>query len=58
MIHIATVHWGSSFFQDIQFKNISKNISEFNIWTFIERIKQSDDKKTGTCIISTEKAEW
>ena len=45
MIHIATVHWGSSCFQDIQFKNISKNISKFRVWTFLDRIKDCDDKK-------------
>lgn len=45
MIHIATVHWGSSLFQEIQFKNIAKNISDFKIWTFLDRIKEKDDKK-------------
>ncbi len=45
MIHIATVHWGSSYFQEIQFNFICKNLSNFKIWTFLDRINDGSSLK-------------
>ena len=42
MINIATVHWKSRVFQDIQYKNISKNINDFRIWAFVDKVSKDN----------------
>lgn len=46
MIHIATIHWGSARFQEIQFNFIGKNIAQdIKIWAFLDRIKDGNAQK-------------
>lgn len=39
-INIATVHWKSSYFQDVQHRYTSSNLDDFRIWAFTDRIKE------------------
>lgn len=45
-INVATVHWKSRFFQDIQHRHICSNLSDFRVWAFVDRMPdaRSDDK--------------
>ena len=38
MINIATVHWKSNFFQEVQYENITRNLNEFKIWAFVDKV--------------------
>lgn len=42
MLHVATVHWGTSFFKDIQYNFLKKNISNLKIWAFCDKIPDSE----------------
>jgi hypothetical protein len=42
MINVVTVHWKSRFFQDIQYENIARNIKDFRIWAFIDKVPKGD----------------
>jgi hypothetical protein len=49
MIHIASVHWKTSAFQDIQFNLVKKNIRNFSFWVFLDKIPESEvNKKNST----------
>jgi hypothetical protein len=39
-INIATVHWKSSFFQDVQHRHIASNLGDFRMWAFTDRIRE------------------
>lgn len=42
MINILTVHWKTNFFKRIQYNFIKKNISNFRIWTFADKIPDEE----------------
>lgn len=43
MINIATVHWKSSFFQEIQYEYIKNNLGEDSrIWAYLDKIPEQD----------------
>lgn len=42
MIHIATVHWQTNFFKKIQYNFIKKNISNFKIWSFCDKVPEEE----------------
>lgn len=47
-INIATVHWKSRFFQEIQYEHICRNIDAFKIWAYVDKIPKEepyDDSK-------------
>lgn len=61
MIHIATVHWATNFFKEAQYKFISKNVSNFKIWTFSDKIPEVEkDKKLDDSMyyFCEESGEW
>lgn len=42
-INVATVHWKSRFFEDIQYGYISSSLKDFRIWTFLDKV--GEDRK-------------
>ncbi len=42
MINIATVHWKSRFFQDIQHRHICTNIDDSRVWAFVDKTGVDD----------------
>lgn len=46
MINVATVHWKSLFFQDIQYENLSANLEDFRIWAFLDKVPESDSNRS------------
>lgn len=47
MIHIATIHWKTNFFKEVQYRFIKRNISSFKIWAFSDKLpkEEIDHKK-------------
>jgi len=45
MINIATVHWKSRIFQDIQYDYVAKNLEDFRIWAFLDKVPQDSEGK-------------
>jgi len=39
-INVATVHWKSPYFQDVQHRHIASNLGDFRIWAFTDRIRE------------------
>lgn len=47
MINVVTVHWKSRFFQEVQYENIAKNLKDFRIWAFVDKVpKKGGDADT------------
>lgn len=38
MINVVTVHYKSRMFQEIQHENLSKNLRDFRIWAFVDKV--------------------
>lgn len=61
MIHIATVHWETNFFKEVQYKFIKKNLEEFKIWTFADKIPINEidaEKDKKMYYFCEESGEW
>lgn len=37
MINVATVHWKSRFFQDVQLRHMERNLKGSKVWAFVDR---------------------
>lgn len=61
MIHIATIHWETGFFKDVQYKFIKNNLKEFKIWTFADKIPKEEidvEKDKEMYYFCKESGEW
>jgi hypothetical protein len=47
MINIATVHWKSRFFQEVQYEQTVKNLKDFRIWAFVDKVPDEPGNKDG-----------
>jgi len=47
VINVATVHWKSRLFQDIQYEYVSKNLDGPRIWAFLDRVSEDHEGKDG-----------
>lgn len=54
MIHIASVHWKSSAFQNIQFEFVKKNISNSSMWCFLDKIDNANKNNSDMYIFHAE----